>query len=120
MREEIKRWWDKAKRDFDTAKFLFAGKRYDEASLFCQQAIEKALKTLLLKKNKLIIKTHDLVKLGRLVEIEEELLNSLKNITSVYIESRYPDVSERESSQDETEEDLKLVEKVLKWVEEKI
>ena len=55
-------WWKQAERDLDTAKYLFEGSRFKESSLFCQQAVEKALKALLLKNKGEIIKVHDLVK----------------------------------------------------------
>ena len=54
MKEEVKRWWNKAKDDLEKAKILFENKKYDGTVFFCQQSVEKGLKALSLKeKNKL-------------------------------------------------------------------
>ena len=56
MREEVKRWIEKAEKDLDAAEYLFKGKKYEECSLFCQQSVEKALKSVLLNRTNKIIK----------------------------------------------------------------
>ena len=61
LKEEVKRWWSKAEDDFDKAEILFKNKKYDGAVFFCQQAVEKGLKALTLKKQNKIKKIHDLV-----------------------------------------------------------
>ncbi|MBL7147706.1 MAG: HEPN domain-containing protein [Nanoarchaeota archaeon] len=42
------------------------------------------------------------------------------NLNSVYIQTRYPDINEEESTKEESEKDIKTVEKILKWVEKNI
>tara|TARA_Y100000310_G_scaffold337125_1_gene423384 strand:- start:1987 stop:2280 length:294 start_codon:yes stop_codon:yes gene_type:complete len=83
-----------ANEDYDTAKYNFKGKRYKAAAFFCQQSAEKSLKALSLKKTDKIRKIHDLVELGKDVDISEDLLNKLKQLTLAYIYSRYPDVKQ--------------------------
>ena len=83
---------EQAKNDYDTAKFNFNGKKYNYAAFLCQQAVEKALKSLLLEKTGNIRKIHDLVELGKEVELSETLLGDVKQLTLAYIHSRYPDV----------------------------
>jgi HEPN domain-containing protein len=64
-----------------------------ELAFHCQQAVEKYLKAFLTKHKISFQKTHDLLKLYLQVkevknlDINEELLQDLKNL---YIESRYP------------------------------
>jgi HEPN domain-containing protein len=64
-----------------------------QVAFHCQQAIEKYLKAFLAKRNISFQKTHDLLKLHLQAKeikdfgIDEELL---KDIKSLYIESRYP------------------------------
>lgn len=78
MIDEIKSWWESAKRDQETAEYLFEGKRYKESSFFCQQSIEKALKSIVIKKKKKLIKIHDLVKLAQLAGSMKSLKKSAK------------------------------------------
>ena len=61
MKQAVKSWWNQTLKDIDTAKALYKIKKHDYSSFWCQQAGEKALKTLLLKRGHELIKTHDLV-----------------------------------------------------------
>ena len=74
MKEEVKRWIEKARRDLDIANYLLDGKKYEECSLFCQQSVEKALKAVLLSKTNKIIKIHDLNILALKVNLPEDLM----------------------------------------------
>lgn len=53
MRKEVQNWLDQAADDFDGAEFNFRGKKYYIAAFLCQQAVEKALKALLIEKSRL-------------------------------------------------------------------
>ena len=57
---EITRWLAQARRDLETAAYLFDGRRFKEASIFCQQAAEKAIKGFLVFYDQRFEKTHDL------------------------------------------------------------
>src|SRR3989338_2615742 len=97
MREEVRRWWDKAKDDLEKAIILFKNEKYDGAVFFCQQSAEKGLKALALKEKGKIKKIHDLVELGRDVKLPENLIAYCKELTLSYIYSRYPDVEEEKN-----------------------
>ena len=120
MEKEIENWWQQAERDLDTANYLFDGKRYKEASFFCQQAAEKALKALLLKKEAKIIKIHDLVKLAQLVNISDDLLTDCEKLTFVYVDTRYPDTGKQDYTLNETKADVERAKRILQWVEKNI
>ncbi len=115
MREETKRWMDKVKDDLRKAKDNFKIKNYDLSSFLCQQTVEKALKAVLIERTKNFPKIHDLVRLGKLVVLDEELLKDCEKLSPVYIETRYPDVDEEDYTQEESAEDIKTAEKILKW-----
>src|SRR3989338_3689785 len=119
MKEEIKNWHERSKRDFDTAKYLFDGRKYEESAFFCQQAAEKALKCLLLKKTKELIKIHDLVLLARKLNAPKEVIISCSKITPAYIDSRYPDLFRKYSEKD-SEEIILLTKEVLEWTEKNL
>jgi len=52
MRAEIEVWWKQAKADLQTAEVNLHQERHYAAVFFCQQAVEKALKTLVLKRKR--------------------------------------------------------------------
>ena len=114
--EEYEKWIEQAERDLSNAEYLFEGKRYKETSFFCQQCAKKALKALLLKRNKKLVKIHDLVRLGKLLDLENNLIKDCEKLSIVYIDSRYPDVGEKSYTKDEALDDLKIAKRILKWV----
>lgn len=123
MKEEVKRWWKQTLADIDSAKSLFRIKKYSYSSFWCQQAAEKALKTLLLNRGHELIKTHDLVLLARKVDAPEDIVLLCKDLTPVYVETRYPDLGEegfKKFSKEETEEDIKNMEKIVKWTKKNL
>lgn len=119
MKKEIQKWLKQTKADLNTAEYLFKGKRYREAAFFCQQAAEKGLKTILLKRTGKIRKIHDLVQLGKDVGLPEQLQHKVKELTFAYIYSRYPDVKQerRAALKGKVIEFLSIVKEVLRWVE---
>ena len=123
MKEEVNRWWKQTLRDIDTAKSLYKIKKYDYCSFWCQQGAEKALKTLLLKKGHKLIKTHDLVLLSRKLSAPEDIVQICKELTPVYVETRYPDLGEtgfKEFTSKEAKEDIKKMNKITKWAKKNL
>lgn len=120
MREEIKLWIKKAKRDLSSAKYNFKGKKYDVCAFLCQQSAEKALKALLIKKSGKIRKIHDIVELGKNAGLPSHLLDKAKELTLAYIYSRYPDVQEVKNLKKIVEEFLEVSGEILKWAEKQL
>src|SRR3989344_2960716 len=108
MKEEVKRWWNKANDDLRKAKDNLNIKNYDLSSFLCQQAVEKALKALLIEKKGDFPKIHDLFRLGKLVGLDEDLLKYCESLTSVYVETRYPDISNEKYNKEESLKDIKI------------
>ncbi|MBI4460136.1 MAG: HEPN domain-containing protein [Acidobacteria bacterium] len=125
MRKEIENWWQQAERDFQKAHWLFTGKHFDGTALYCQQAVEKALMTLILlttKEKK--VEGHSLVYLGKSAKIPARFLPGLKKLSPQYFISRYPDMTEEAPYElyDETvaEEYLSIATEVLKWTKRQL
>jgi len=107
--------------DLDTAKSNLKIGKYYAASFFSQQAAEKALKSLYLKKFKDVIKTHDLLFLARKLELSKELVDVCGELTPIYIETRYPDANSfKKYTKIESERDIELANKVLQWIEKNL
>lgn len=63
LRDEVRPWLDRARRDLHSARLLIAGQEYAEALFHCQQAAGKALKGFLTFHQRSFRKTHDLSEL---------------------------------------------------------
>lgn len=84
--------WKQAEKDYEAAKRNFDIKQYYLVAFLCQQAVEKALKALYIKKYKRLLKVHDLVLLARKVDAPSEIQDLCKSLNSYYIETRYPGI----------------------------
>jgi HEPN domain-containing protein len=96
LRELVRQWLDKAAADFDAAKQLSTqGGRFREIVAFhCQQAVEKYLKALLVRRQIEFPKTHDIAKLlDRVATVDAGIAESLRDadaLTPFGVETRYP------------------------------
>ena len=96
LRELVVQWLQKADRDFDAAVHLLGqGGRFREIIAFhCQQASEKYLKALLVRRQVEFPKTHDIKRLlTSVATIDPELAESVRDadvLTPFGVEVRYP------------------------------
>jgi HEPN domain-containing protein len=118
--EEYKEWMDKSEQDLDTAKYNLDGEKYEAGIFFLQQAAEKSLKALYIKKFKKIFRTHDLVSLGKSLEAPDELLECCKKLTPAYYFTRYPDSSNVRDLESKSDELLNCAEDIIKWARKQI
>lgn len=119
VKEEVKNWWKQAEEDLDTAKYNLDGNKLKAGAFYAQQAVEKALKSLILKEKKYLVKAHDLVQLARLVNAPGNILSLCAMINPAYTATRYPDV-EGTFQKKEVEDILNASEEVLAWVKHKL
>ncbi|MEK6872951.1 MAG: HEPN domain-containing protein [Nanoarchaeota archaeon] len=123
MREEVERWIKMAKDDFDSARSNFENKKYYVCAFLSQQAAEKALKAILLEKTKKIIKIHNLVILGRKVNLPNDLLDKCKLLSIAYLETRYElgnKIPSEKFSEENSLKYLNIAKEILSWVEKNI
>jgi len=123
VKEEVKRWLEQAKADFETAEVNFNGKRYYAAILFCQQCLEKALKSLWLKEKKEKFPYfHDLTFFMKKLDFPKEFEIVCKDLTSAYAETRYPtdEIPVNKFSKKDAEELLEKTGDALEWIKKKI
>lgn len=88
---EERRWLSLAQDDFKSAKSNLSSKIFYVSAFLSQQVAEKALKAVLISKTRELIKTHDLVLLGRHVGLPKSLSEDCELLNTVYIDSRYGD-----------------------------
>lgn len=123
MGEEIKNWWEQAKRDLHSAKNSLNSGDYYVAAFMAQQSAEKGLKVLYIKKYHEVWKIHDLVRLARDVDAPPKIISHCASLTPAYFETRYPDSEKTPAekvNRQEAEEMIKLAEEILTWIEKKL
>ena len=117
-------WLEQAEADLDKAKVLFRSENFDGVIFYSQQSIEKGLKALMLKGGEKLVKTHNLIKLGRDVDLPENFSEDIKRLNEGYLNSRYDMMSEvipaRRYSSEDGDIFIKLVLEVLKWIKRKV
>lgn len=118
--EEVKRWIEIADRDLDTASYLYKGKKYEECAFFCQQAVEKFLKAIMIKMKKDIIKTHDLLVLAEILGLPVDLRENCKELTLIQVFARYPDTAEVSEIKTKAKKYISFAKKVKKWTNKQL
>lgn len=124
MPEEVKRWLRLAEDDLKSAQVNFDNKQYYVCVFLCHQSVEKTLKAALIKTTSELIKTHDLVFLGKKVDLPVVLLNKCEKLNGVYLDTRYGDVGSKPPSKKfnktATRAFLNISKEVIAWLKENI
>jgi len=94
MQDESKSWLTYAEENLEAAKILFASELYNPCLHNVQQAVEKALKALIIEKSLSFKKTHNIFELkslleknGTSIEISDDECDF---IDSIYLPTKYP------------------------------
>ena len=121
MEKEYLYWMKKAESDLRKADILKEKCEFDGATFYSQQTAEKALKAVCLFNNFGLIKTHDLLILGKKVNLPEKTLEKAIILNSFYTSSRYPLlIEEQDFSKESADKSLLYAEEVLKWCKQQI
>ncbi len=95
------------------------------AAFLCHQAVEKALKALIMGKTRNPPPlTHSLIVLGRLAQVPKEYQRLLRELTAEYVMSRYPNAAEEVPAKlyepEVVQEYLEKTDEVLEWVRKEL
>lgn len=120
MKEETKKWINKAKDDLDTAKYNIKGGKIEAGIFFLQQVAEKSLKGTYIEKANILLKTHDLILLARKVNAPKKIFDFCKELSPAYLYTRYPDIPSEDDLNIKVNEFVRYAEEILKWVEKNI
>ena len=92
MGQEANNWLMRGMADFKTANDCLEDGNYYASAFFRQQTIEKCLKGLYIeRKRSTPPKTHNLLELSLKLNIPEEFLSVVRELTPEFIITRYPD-----------------------------
>ena len=89
-----KKWIDQALHDLDMADRNLAIEGYDVAAFLSHQAVEKLLKGIIALRGKRIPKSHYIDELGKILELPDNILEYLYDLSVDYQFARYPDMSD--------------------------
>jgi len=119
VRKETKNWWKQANRDMESAKKIMELGEYHVSAFLSQQAVEKALKALLIETNSSFPRIHDVAELSRRVKAPSKIIESCAMINPAYTSTRYPDVAS-DFNKNEVEEILKCAKEILEWTKKEL
>jgi HEPN domain-containing protein len=122
MGETEQGWVDQAQYDLETAKAMLSSGRHLYVLFCCQQAVEKALKAIIVRRTgELPPRVHNLLRLAEAAQVQPSADQSrfLGELSAYYIQSRYPEEIKAAGSsvtRSLAEEVLRATEKSLQWV----
>jgi len=129
MRGEIKAWWEQALADMETAELTLKGGRYYASVFFSEQAVEKALKALVLRMTRNPqspdMFSHSLIHLAKACHVPETFHGFLRMLTSEYVNTRYPSAAAAEPPTELYDEDraskaLSSAKDVIEWIKKRL
>jgi len=125
MKKETKLWLDYAKDDLKSLKVMWKAHRYGPTAFYCQQAIEKIFKAIIIEKqNTVPRKSHDLLRLLEDTGIKnfpKKWLPELKEMSRHYFRVRYPDLSKKfYSKREEVVKIVKVTKEIYPWLQKKL
>ena len=88
MKDSIKQWLNHSREDLESAKYLFQGRFFRSACYHSQQAIEKSLKAILLKKGWELEKIHNIERLKE-IGVEYGIKLNVSDEDIIFIDSIY-------------------------------
>ncbi len=113
----------RARYDPETAKAMEKSGRYLYVLFCCQQSIEKALKSLIVKRSgKMPPRIHLLPKLANIagLDMEADRTETLSELSAYYIQSRYPEDIEdmgKSIKPEQARQILKQSTEIIQWLE---
>lgn len=122
MDKDVKYWVDLARYDIETAEAMYRSGRYLYVLFTCEQAVEKMLKAAVVNTTgKFPPKTHDLVRLAELAEVdfEPDGKEFLGKLLFYYIQSRYPQ-EVHDVTEGTAKECLERTKEITTWLEQKL
>lgn len=124
MRKEVENWLKQSEADLRSAENSLNSKDFYVSAFLSQQAVEKCLKALMLKEKGELIKSHNISRLAKLLNLPYKLLIKISELEPVYQETRYPDVASKIPAEEFEEKDamefLNIADEVVEWIRHKM
>lgn len=124
MNEKIAiKWLKQALHDIEMAEKNITIGGYDVSAFLAHQLVEKLLKAVFAIKGQKIPKTHYIDELARELELKNDIIEAVTEMTVDYTFSRYPDVAEgvpyEEYDEETAKEKVKIAKRVFEYLKDK-
>jgi len=122
MRTTTQKWVEQARYDLETARAMAGAGRFLYVLFCCQQAIEKALKALIVERtNEFPPRIHSLPRLAQTcgLELTGEIEDLFASLSAFYIQTRYPEEIESLGAQitrEKAQTALRKTEETVQWL----
>lgn len=121
MKDRSSDWLRQAENDLLWTQDTIKAGRYAQACFAAQQAGEKALKALALKRGYSEVRSHSILEISRALKINSEIENCAMRLDQYYISARYPDAFPAGApfeffTQNQAEEALGFAETIIRTV----
>ena len=125
MRKEIENWHLQSQKDFVAAENALNSGDFFASVFWCQQSVEKGMKSLILLKSKdKFVPEHSLISLSKKIKMPEKFQGFLKKLSPQYFLARYPDASEDVPfelyDKDLTKEFIIKSGEILSWIKKQL
>ncbi len=121
--DDPREWLNRAKSNLALAKNRVPGAYLEDLCFEAQQAAEKAIKAVMIKRNIEYPYVHDLARLLSLLEKAGEIIpdeiRKAEELTPYAVITRYPGTT-RPATVQEYEKAVEMAEAVIKWIEESL
>jgi len=117
-----KQWLEQSRYDLETARAMFDSGRYLYVLFCCQQAVEKTLKAIIVRRTEEFPpRIHQLMRLAEVagLEVDENKAYFFRELSTYYIQSRYPEEITDLASQVKRQEAQRVLEQtqeVVRWL----
>lgn len=110
------RWIRAAEDDLAVAQDLQGLGHVAPSAFYAQQAAEKALKAVQIHRQRTLDRTHDLLRLARLLKAGQHLEERATFLSQFYTGARYPDMEDIISEED-AESAIQAAGEVVRWAQ---
>jgi len=118
----FERWADQSDYDLETARAMFNSGRYLYVLFCCQQAVEKMLKAVIVKRTKEFPpRIHILIRLAEAasLDLSEDRTLFFRELSNYYIQTRYPEeipVMQEKITEMQARQILVQTEETIQWL----
>ncbi|MEN6575948.1 MAG: HEPN domain-containing protein [Phycisphaerales bacterium] len=122
MSETEQGWVEQAQYDLETARAMLASGRYLYVLFCCQQAVEKALKAVIVRRTGgMPPRVHNLLRLAEVADAcpDQQQGRFLGELSAYYIQSRYPEEIKAAGAtvtRELADDVMKNTEKTVQWL----
>lgn len=122
IKKVVDYWKISSEHNYETAKFLYKGRRYSDCLFFCHLMIEKILKGLVVKQTKIhapYIHELDTLAIKTGLNLSKEQMCQLEIVNTFNISARYDNIKKsfyQKCTKEYTEEYFNISKKLYLWL----